>query len=93
MQKLIENPTSINLENGAILLQSIINEAANFSIPKRTSCEKSKKWWCDQLTTLRKTMAVHKKFYKRYYSDLDFDNFKKTRNEYFQKIRKAKKSC
>ena len=43
MQKLTENPTSINLKNGAILLQSIINEAANISILKRKSCEKSKK--------------------------------------------------
>ena len=93
MQKLIENLTSINLENGAILLQSIINEAANISIPKRKSCEKSKKWWCDRLTTLRKTMTVYKKLYKRYYSNFDFNNFKKARNEYFQEIRKAKKSC
>ena len=38
-------------------------------------------------------MTVHKKLYKRYYSDFDFDNFKKTRNEYFHEIRKIKKSC
>ena len=38
-------------------------------------------------------MTVYKKFYKRYYLDFDFNNFKKARNEYFQKIRKAKKSC
>ena len=38
-------------------------------------------------------MTIHKKFYKRYYLNFDFDNFKKTRNEYFQKIRKIKKSC
>ena len=43
MQKLIENPTSINLKNEAVLLQSIINEAANISIFKRKSCEKFKK--------------------------------------------------
>ena len=93
MQKLIENFTSINLKNEIILLQSIINEATNISIFKRKSCEKFKKWWCDRLITLKKTMTVHKKFYKRYYSDFDFDNFKKIRNEYFQKIRKIKKSC
>ena len=44
MQKLIENPTSINLKNEVVLLQSIINEAANISILKRKSCEKFKKW-------------------------------------------------
>ena len=38
-------------------------------------------------------MAVHKKLYKRYYSDSDFGKFKKTRNEYFHEIRKVKKSC
>ena len=38
-------------------------------------------------------MTVHKKFYKRYYSNFDFDNFKKARNEYFHEIRKIKKSC
>ena len=92
MQKLIENFTSINLKNEIILLQSIINEAANISIFKRKSCEKFKKWWCDRLITLKKTMTVHKKFYKRYYSNFDFDNFKKTRNEYFHEIRKIKKS-
>ena len=93
MQKLIENFISINLKNEIILLQSIINEAANISIFKRKSCEKFKKWWCDRLITLKKTMTVHKKFYKRYYSNFDFDNFKKTRNEYFHEIRKIKKLC
>ena len=43
MRKLIENPTPINLKNGAILLQSIINEAVSISIFKRKSCKKSKK--------------------------------------------------
>ena len=38
-------------------------------------------------------MTIHKKFYKRYYSDFDFDNFKKARNEYFHEIRKIKKLC
>ena len=43
MRKLIENSISINLKNEIILLQSIINEAANISIFKRKSCEKFKK--------------------------------------------------
>ena len=93
MQKLIENFTSINLKNEIILLQSIINEAASISIFKRKSCEKFKKWWYKRLITLKKTMTIHKKFYKRYYSNFDFDNFKKTRNEYFHEIRKIKKFC
>ena len=93
MRKLSENFTSINLKNEIILLQSIINETTSISIFKRKSCEKFKKWWCDWLITLRKTMTVYKKRYKRYYSDFDFDNFKKTRNEYFNEIQKIKKLC
>ena len=93
MQKLIENFTSINLKNEIILLQLIINETTDISIFKWKLCEKFKKWWCNRLITLKKTMTIHKKFYKRYYSNVDFDNFKKTRNEYFHKIRKIKKSC
>ena len=42
---------------------------------------------------IKKTMTVYKKRYKRYYLNYNFDNFKKTRNEYFHKIRKIKKSC
>ena len=38
-------------------------------------------------------MTIYKKLYKRYYLNADFDNFKKTRNEYFHEIQKTKKSC
>ena len=93
MRKLIENFISINLKNEIILLQSIINETTSISIFKRKSCEKSKKWWCDRLITLKKTMTIYKKRYKRYYSNFNFDNFKKVRNKYFHEIRKIKKSC
>ena len=93
MQKLIENFTSINLKNEIILLQLIINEITSMSIFKQKSCEKFKKWWCERLITLKKTMTVHKKFHKRCYSNFNFDNFKKARNKYFHKIRKIKISC
>ena len=44
MRKFIENSTSINLKNEAILLQLIINKTASISIFKQKSCEKFKKW-------------------------------------------------
>ena len=38
-------------------------------------------------------MIFHKKRYKQSYSNFHFENFKKTRNEYFHEIRKLKKAC
>ena len=87
---MIENFTSINLKNEIILLQSIINEATSISIFKRKSCEKFKKWWYERLITLKKTMTIHKKFYKRYYSNFDFDNFKKHATHIFMNFEKSK---
>ena len=93
MQNLIENFISINLKNEVILLQLIINEAASISIFKWKSCEKFKKWWYERLITLKKNDDNSQKFYKRYYSNFNFDNFKKIRNKYFHDIQKIKKSC
>ena len=74
----------------AIYLQNVIKNAAEMFIPKTKICAKSKKWWSQDLTELRKTMCRHRREWKNYPSDFIHRMFKHSRIEYFHAIRKAK---
>ena len=59
-------------------------------IPKTKICAKSKNWWSQDLTELRKIMCRHRREWKNYLSDFSHRTFKHSRIEYFHAIRKAK---
>ena len=54
-----------DLNAAAIQLQNIIYAAANKSIVKRKSFEKSKPWWSEELTNLRRNYSFIRRKWKR----------------------------
>jgi hypothetical protein len=78
MSRLLNNPCSKNLNEGAKLLRDVIIEASNQSISKRRSCENSKVWWTDELTQLRKNLAKAKRMYKALQIEENLTIFKRT---------------
>ncbi|KAK8036887.1 hypothetical protein PG994_015384 [Apiospora phragmitis] len=71
-------------------LQQAVQEATNGSIPVKRPCDRSKAWWCPELTDQR--MRYHRAF-RRYKRDPSRDTetaCKEARNSYFQAIDRAK---
>ena len=87
VQSLLNN---YQFDESAIYLQNVIKNAAEMFIPKTKICAKSKNWWSQDLTELRKTMCRHCREWKNYPSDFSHRTFKHSRIEYFHAIRKAK---
>ena len=87
VQSLLNNH---QFDESAIHLQKIIKNAAEMFIPKTKICAKSKNWWSQDLTELRKIMCRHRREWKNYPSDFSHRTFKHSRIEYFHAIRKAK---
>ena len=81
------------MEDIACQLRDLIIGAANNNIPRRKPCSKSKVWWSDNLTLLRKEMARENRVYKRHnQSQHQWEKFTTCRAEYFQAIKKAKQN-
>ncbi len=91
MTSLLINSTSNSLNEKAKLLRDVIVEALNQFISKRRSWEKSKIWWTEKLTQLKKNLAKAKRMHKVLQTKENLLNFKRNRNDYFQAIRAAKK--
>ncbi len=92
MSRLLNNSCSKNLNEDAKLLRDVIIEASNQFISKRRSCENSKVWWTDELTQLKKNLAKAKRTYKVLQTNENLKIFKRSRNDYFQAIRSAKRN-
>jgi hypothetical protein len=79
-----------DIESVTLSLQRAIEEATNESIPVKRPCDRSKAWWCPDLTVQR--MRYHRAFrrYKRTPSRETETACKEARNSYFQAIDRAK---
>ena len=77
-------------EKKTISLRSTIEDAIVENISKRRSCNQSKVWWSQALTNKRKIMTYSKRQWKNFKTQSDWDLFKRSRNDYFHKIRDAK---
>ncbi|KAK7912203.1 hypothetical protein PG985_014684 [Apiospora marii] len=79
-----------DFESVALSLQRAIEVATNESIPVKRPCDRSKAWWCPDLTVQR--MRYHRAFrrYKRTPSRETETACKEARNSYFQAIDRAK---
>ena len=79
-----------DFESVALSLQQAIEEATNGSIPVKRPCDRSKAWWCPDLTGQR--MRYHRAF-RRYKMNPSRDTetaCKEARNSYFHAIDRAK---
>ena len=90
----IQSKSDLNaLNTAALQLQNIIYAAAEKSISKTRYSEKSKPWWSDKLSELRKKLSHFKRIWKRNQShDLYLQPYLNARNQYFQEIKLAKQT-
>lgn len=86
-----ENIDTDALDLAAAELTNCIIEAAKLSIPQLKPGQRSKPWWTPELKALRKRMTWAQKNVR---STLNIkaaqENYRRTRNEYFDKIKTAK---
>ena len=81
-----------DLNSAAIILRDLIYAAAEKSIPKRRFCEKSKHWWSEKLTNLRRKYSQLRRNWKRNRDSVSYSQFSQARNQYYQEIKLAKNS-
>jgi ribonuclease HI len=67
-----------------------INKAITETTPRKNPSPFSKRWWNEDLTRARKELNQARNLHKRTNSNVDWEEWKKKRNEYNQKIRNAK---
>ena len=85
--------SEIELENQAEILQRIITKTAEISIPRKKVCSKSKAWWNNNLSKLRKDFGKAKRiWYSNKNNEELYDSYIIKRNIYFQEIKNAKTS-
>src|SRR5918911_1631996 len=82
-----------DLHSAVLAIQKAIYIAAEKSIPKRRFSEKSKIWWSDKLTNLRRQYSQLRRSWKRTKNLNSYSLCKKAKNQYFQEIKLAKNSC
>ena len=81
------------LEDEATKLQEIIEKAAEVSIPKKKSFSRSKAWWTENLSSLRKQFGRARKSWKKSPDQTTYRAYLEARNSYFQEVKLAKTSC
>ena len=90
----IDNPDLIlELETEAQKIQEIIRDTAESNIPKRKSLDRSKAWWSDNLTKLRREIGKAKKQWKRSPTQENHQTYLGARNSYFLEVKKSKSTC
>ena len=63
MTELLANATEENLDEASKVLKNLIHKASELNTSKIKICARSKSWWNNDLTILRKTMTFyHRKF-------------------------------
>lgn len=90
LQELLEKENVDNLNQSAEILTNLLQNAAELHIPKMRTCAKSKRWWNNDLTNLRKIMFKDRRAYKKYSTHGNMMKFKESRLKYFHEIRSAK---
>jgi ribonuclease HI len=85
-----EDLTEARLEAMATDLRDTIAEAVNNSVPLIRVSPRSKTWWTPEVKEKRTVMAARLRRWREYLNPATFLDFKRTRNDYFKSIRKAK---
>lgn len=87
----LEQLIHTNNYNGiALLMKEIINQAAERSIPRCKTCPRSKSWWMNELTDLRKNFHNFQRLAKKTLIPEITEQAKRARNKYFRAISQHK---
>src|SRR6266536_2093888 len=81
------------IEKHAKNLQILIQKAAEKTIPKRKTSNRSKPWWNDHINKLRKTLSREKNRWKKSRTKENHEQYQQARNCYFNEIKIAKSNC
>ena len=81
------------LEKHAENPQILIQKAAEKTIPKRKASSRSKPWWNDYISELRKTLSREKNRWKKSRTEENHEQYQQARNCYFNEIKMAKSNC
>jgi hypothetical protein len=80
------------LNAAALSLQNMLYTAAEKSISKFKFTDKSKSWWSENLTKLRKIMSQKRRYWKNNQDFNAYMQYTQARNQYFHEIKLAKQS-
>jgi hypothetical protein len=87
---LSQNPTPDNLDEWAAILRDSIQAAAEVATPPLNPTPRSKRWWTQEIDSVRKDMTRAKYKWKQTRLPDHHTDFKTLRNAYFRQIRHAK---
>ncbi len=87
---IVEMQRTTNLEAKAIYLTECIKNAVELFVPKQRICAKSKPWWNNELTEMRKALSSKKRIWKRCRNDEAWADVVRMRNSYHNAIKLAK---
>ena len=89
------NQIEINeLQFAATSLQNLLFSAAEKSIPKFKFSDRSKPWWSEKISKLRRNLSSKRRNWKRNQSQNQLHyQYTQARNQYFQEIKLAKNKC
>ena len=90
---LLESGSTDDLDKAALLLRDLIHQSCTIHVPLSKPCSRSKRWWSEDLASLRQITAKQHRKWKNTKLDTDHADYKKHRNKYFRAIRENKANC
>ena len=87
---IVKMQRTTNLEAKAIYLTECIKNTVDLFVPRQRICAKSKPWWNNELTEMRKALSSKKRIWKRCRNDEAWANVVRMRNSYHDAIKLAK---
>ncbi|CUS06713.1 unnamed protein product [Tuber aestivum] len=87
---LLYNGTAEFLDQAACILTDSIHQSLSLHIPLSKPCSRSKRWWTEELASMRTEMAKCCRIWKHCRLETDYTDYKRSRNGYFRKIRASK---
>jgi hypothetical protein len=89
---LLATNTTSSLDSAALLLTQWIHDAIQVSVPIARPCNKSKRWWTEELTEQRHQLAKAFRHWKKAKSPSSELAYKTTRTSYFSLIKETKRT-
>ena len=80
-----------DVDDFATELINAISKAVEETTPRKRPCPHSKRWWNEQLTSLRREANQLRNIYRRTKADIDKIAWRKKANYYISKVRQAKR--
>jgi hypothetical protein len=90
---LLQSATTDDLDNAALLLRDSIHQSLSLHVPLSKPCSRSKRWWTEELATMRQAMAKQHRKWKSTQLDTEHADYKRYRNKYFRAIRESRTNC